>query len=174
MSRPLLRSGLVLLACLAIMAGCDRIFPRQTEGAVPDVEDVRAVYRKHGLQGRVSLDGTTVVYTAEQDGDQLRRGGSLWASVGPFIYVFTPATRETLETWDGVAAVRVITRSGGTEVARATLRRGVLSDVLWRRSLNILGRALQQGTDRPRVLEELVDWGEKYTEFRYNPAFVPR
>jgi hypothetical protein len=62
----------------------------------------------------------------------------------------------------------------GREVARATLRRTELSDVLWRRSLNILGRALNEGTERPRILEELVDWGEDHTEFQYDPAFVPR
>ena len=61
----------------------------------------------------------------------------------------------------------------GMEIARATLRRGELNDVLWRRALNIHGRAVTEGTQRPRQLEELVSWGQEHTDYRYNPTFVP-
>jgi hypothetical protein len=73
----------------------------------------------------------------------------------------------------GVSAVRVITHlPDGEEVARAMLRRDELSDILWRRTLNILGHALQEGRQNPRRLEELTEWGEEHTEFHYNPAYV--
>jgi hypothetical protein len=164
----------VLLAAV-ILAGCDRILPGSRDTTLPPIDSVQAIYARHGLQGELRLEGTVLEFRAEQDPEQLRRGGSLWARVGPYIYLFTPATREVLDTWPGVSAVRAITLTGGTrEVARATLRRDELSDVQWRRSLNILGRALQSGTQRPRVLEELVSWGENHTDHRYDPQYVPR
>ncbi len=64
--------------------------------------------------------------------------------------------------------------SGGEEVARATLRRDALTDILWRRTLNILGHALQEGRENPRQLEKLREWSERYTEHRYNPDYVQR
>jgi hypothetical protein len=44
--------------------------------------------------------------------------------------------------------------------------------VQWRRALNLLGRALQEGSERPRRLEELVQWGEAHTEYRYAPPYA--
>jgi hypothetical protein len=175
MRRVAARLALFVAVCLVLLTpACDNIRPRR-DGPLPPIDSVRAVYQRNGLPGELSFEGNVVVYRAVQDPEQLRRGGSLWARVGPFIYVFTPATREVFQRWDGVAAVRAITSTPSTrEVARATLARDELSDILWRRSLNLLGRALQDGTARPRLLEELVTWGEEHTEFRYNPEYVPR
>lgn len=165
-------AAIALLACTA----CDRILPHRADLTLPPIEEVRAIYERNGLSnGTFAFSGNVVEITVPQDEDQIRRGGSLWARVGPFIYLFTPATREVFETWEGIAAVRVITKlESGAEVARARLDRGRLTDILWQRSLNILGRALNEGTDRPVLIEELVNWGEEYTEFRYNPDYVRR
>ena len=166
--------GALAFAAATTTAGCDAIGGRG-ETPLPAADSLEAIYERHGMRGAVSLDGSTVEFLATQDPDQLRRGGTLWARVGPYIYLFTPATREVFDTWSSVGAVRVVTQTpDGREVARATLRNGRLSDVLWRRSLNLLGRALQEGTERPRRLEDLVRWGEEYTEFRYDPTYVPR
>ena len=164
----------VALCLIVPSTACDNIRPRR-EGQLPPIDSVRAVFQRNGLPGDLSFEGRVLVYRALQEPEQLRRGGSLWARVGPYIYLFTPATREVFQKWNGVSAVRAITSTPGTrEIARATLSRDELSDILWRRSLNLLGRALQEGTARPRLLEELVSWGEEHTEYRYNPEYAPR
>lgn len=161
-----------LLAAALAVAGCDDLLRR--EPPVPTAEQAAAYYQNaSGLIG-VELSGNVVEVRIRQPTSQLRRGGSLWARVGPYIYLFTPGTRDLLEAYGGVAAVRVITLApGDVEVARATLMRDTLSDILWRRSLNLLGHALGEGTRRPSRLEELAVWGERHTEYRYNPNYVP-
>lgn len=163
------------VALALTIVGCDRILPQRADLDLPPIEQVEAVYERHGLAGELGYNGNVLVMTRVQSTDQLQRGGSLWARVGPYITLFTPATREVFSTWDGIAAVRVITRTpGGEEIARARLARDALTDIRWRRSLNILGHALREGTERPTRLEDLVDWGEEHTEYRYNPDYVPR
>jgi hypothetical protein len=54
------------------------------------------------------------------------------------------------------------------------LLRTALEETRWRRANNLLARALQEGTERPSRIEELVHWGEEYTEHHYNPAYAPR
>jgi hypothetical protein len=85
----------------------------------------------------------------------------------------TPATRAVFEDFPGVAAVRVVTYlPDGDEVARALLKRDTMTDLQWRRTLNILGHALQSGHANPRKLEELTEWSEDRTEFRYSSAYT--
>ncbi len=104
-----------------------------------------------------------------QPREHLERGGRLWAQVGPYIYLFTPETRDLFWDYPDLAAVRVITRTtGGKEVARATLVRDTLSDVLWSRAINLAGRARVEGTQRPKAVYDLVRWGERYAEYRYS------
>jgi hypothetical protein len=165
------------LACVAILAACDdaRDYLSRVPAGPPSADEITPYYDGHGGLLGVEMSGNVVELRVRQPYDQLHRGGSLWARVGPFVYLFTPATRQVFRDFPGVAAVRVVTVvADGSEVARAMLRRDALNDVRWRRSLNILGHALQEGHDNPRRLEELTDWGERYADFSYNPDFVSR
>jgi hypothetical protein len=173
------RSGrtirIVALVMLLAAGACDRIWPKKPDLSLPPIADVRAIYKANGLdRATIAYNGNVVVIRVMQAPEQLRHGGSLWARVGPWIYLLTPGTRTVFQDYPGIAAVRVITSAGRTEVARATLKNGVLSDVLWRRTLNILGHALQEGTESPSRLQELADWGERYGEYEYSPSYVPR
>ena len=88
--------------------------------------------------------------------------------------LFTQETQQLFRDYPGLAGVRVITRTPDRgEVARVFLVRDTLTDVLWRRSLNIAGRARQDGTRRPSLLEDLVRWGEDHTEYEYNREIIP-
>ncbi len=122
----------------------------------------------------VRLSGNVVELTVDQPIRQVRRGGSLWAKVGPYIYLFSNETETLLREYPGVSGVRVITRTGRNEaeVARAFLHRGSLNELTWRRARNIAGKARTEGTRRPVLLEELVEWGEDHTEFGYSKEFT--
>jgi len=158
--------------CLLLASGCDRF--RGEEPAIPTEAEAAQFYSNSPDIESVAIRGNLVEVRVAQPEQQLRRGGSLWARVGPYVYLFSPGTRDLFQAFPGVAAVRVVTTvRGDREVARAMLRRDELSDILWRRSLNILGLALQEGTERPSRLEELVHWGEEHTEYEYDPAYVP-
>lgn len=172
MNRRMMRRGSAALL-LCALAACDRILPQRPDLTLPAAEEVERVYAAQGVDADVALSGNVVELRVTQDPRQLQRGGSLWARVGPYIYVFSPGTREVFETWGGVSAVRAITLTpSGEEVARALLTRDRLNDITWRRALNILGTALQEGTERPSRLDALVEWGEENTEYRYNPDYV--
>lgn len=163
-----------VLACV-VASGCDeaREYLGREAPEPPAPEAVAPYYAEHRGVNEVRLRGNVVELHVEQPYQQLDRGGSLWARVGPFIYLMSPSTRSVFDDFPGVAAVRVVTHlPDGEEVARAMLRRDEMSDVLWRRTLNILGHALQGGRENPRKLEELTEWGEERTEFRYNPDYV--
>ena len=167
------RAGMLALVA-ATLGGCDRLEEYvDPEPAPPEAAEVATYYAQYRGVDSVRMSGNVAVLHVEQPYDQVERGGSLWARVGPYVYLMTPATRSVLTDHPGLAAVRVVTHlSGGDEVARAMLRRDALSDILWRRTLNILGHALQAGQENPRKLEELTEWSERHTEFRYNPEYV--
>jgi hypothetical protein len=162
-----------LLAC-SLVTGCDRIF-KSNAPALPAIDEVRTAYEKSGVTNAdIEYEGTTIVLRVRQPPAQLQRGGSLWAKVGPYIYLFNPATQRIMDANPGISAVRVITLgTRGREVARATLLAGALNELTWLRTLNLLGHAVNEGTARPGTLSDLVRWGEEYTRYRYNPDFVP-
>ncbi len=141
---------------------------------VPDADVVEERFSyPGGLTARIS--GNVAEVTITQDPDQLRRGGSLWAKVGPYIVLFTDETYQLFEDYPGLAGVRVVSRvPDGTEVARALLRYDELTGVQWRRALNIAGTARRDGTERMTLLEDLVDWGEEHTDFDYNDRYLRR
>jgi hypothetical protein len=135
----------------------------------------------HGYFGSVTdladaeINGNVALVVVRQSSDQLRRGGSLWAKVGPYVYLFSEETHQLFLDHSGLAGVRVMTQTaGGGSVANALLRRDELTDVLWRRGLNIAGQARRDGTERITLLEDLIDWGEDHTEFEYNERYVQR
>lgn len=156
---------------LLLAAACE---PPQ-ELTLPTAEQAKSYYQSVGdLQG-VEVNGNVVVVVVHQPSEQLRRGGSLWARVGPYVYLFSEETQQLFNDFNGLAAVRVITETGnGTTVANALLARDALTDVLWRRSLNIAGQARRDGSERITLLEDLIKWGEDHTEFEYNQRYVPR
>lgn len=164
-----------VVACVFVFPACDQVrdYLGDDTPPPPDAAAVEPYYAGHRGVDEIRVSGNVVELHVSQPYTQLDRGGSLWARVGPFVYLLTPSTRAAFEDFPGVAAVRVVTHlPDGEEVARAMLRRDALSPVRWRRTLNILGQALRDGGQNPRKLEELTEWGEEYTEFHYNPEYV--
>lgn len=161
-----------LLIALAVPACADD--EGETGEVLPSATRVEDTYDYRG-ELEAEIQGEVVEIRATQPAEQLRRGGSLWARVGPYILLFSEETRSLFEDFPGLEAVRVVTLTPeGDEVARAYLPRNALTEVTWRRSLNIAGRARRSGTDRPTLLEDLVRWGEDHTDFRYAPEFQSR
>lgn len=161
--------GVVGVLVAGLVSGCQR----ERDVTLPDAGEVATYYDYDaGLEAEVV--GNVAVIRVTQSAQQLRRGGSLWARVGPYVFLFTEETRQLFEDFPGLAGVRVITTVGSAEVGNALLLREELSGVLWRRSLNIAGRARRDGTTRVTLLEDLVDWGETHTEFQYNNRYTRR
>lgn len=168
------------LALLAAVVGCDsmdRIMDRirGRSDTMPDVATAEAYFQEHRHILELSIDGNIVQMRVQQPIRQILRGGSLWARVGPYVYLLSPGVQTLFEEHRAVAGVRVTTvLPHGEEVAWAMLRRDALSDINWRRAHNLLGLALQSGSEQPRRLEELRIWGEQHTEYWYNPAYIDR
>ncbi|HUH13545.1 MAG TPA: hypothetical protein VMK65_10560 [Longimicrobiales bacterium] len=164
-----LRAGVVVGALL--VGACESArAPR-----LPDEDQVREIYTRYQDLDSVDLSGNVVELRFRQDPQALRRGGSLWAKVGPYVFLLSPATRELFTRFPDIAAVRVVTLgTGSEEVARAMLRQDAFTDIQWRRTQNILGHAIREGSRSPSRLEDLVQWGERHTEFSYNPDYVPQ
>ncbi|MEN8375768.1 MAG: hypothetical protein ABFS34_09995 [Gemmatimonadota bacterium] len=174
MARSLAGAWAVTLALAAGLSGCDRLgIGGERTLSLPSPDEVRAAYSDHPTLTDVRLNGNVVELTFAVQRRNLRRGGSLWARADLFVQLLSPSTRDLLAAHDGVAAVRAITVTNGVEVGRATLLRDELSELLWQRTLNLLGHALQEGTQRPSLLQDLAEWGEDHTEHQYNPDYVP-
>ncbi len=156
------------MSCVLGPLGCEK-----SDLAIPSDSEAGAHYASSSAL-TVRVSGNVVELTVDQPIRQVRRGGSLWAKVGPYIYLFSSETESLLRRYPGLSGVRVITRTGGdnAEVARAFLHRDSLNELTWRRARNIAGKARTEGTRRPVLLEELVEWGQDHTEFGYNQEFV--
>lgn len=147
----------------------------ESETRPADVPNQAALEGLYGTRASASLSGNVVDVRVTQDADQLRRGGPLWARVGPYIYLFSPQTRDIFHEYSGVAAVRVRTVTGEDSwVAEATLHRDTLNAITWKDAVRTVARARQQGTDKPGYLEDLVEFGEERTEHRYNEQYTQR
>jgi hypothetical protein len=167
MNRRLINNVLAMSLVLAPLACEEAGLP------LPSESEVGAHYA-NSSDLSVRLSGNIVEVTVDQPLRQVRRGGSLWAKVGPYIYLFTDETESLLREYPAVSGVRVITRTGSrnVEVARAFLHRDSLNELTWRRARNIAGKARTEGTQRPVLLEDLVEWGQDHTEFGYSEEFV--
>lgn len=158
----------VLLPAL-FAGGC-----KERDLTLPRATDVEAHYTTERPIS-VEMNGNVAEVTVFQSPDHLRRGGTLWAKVGPYVFLFTEGTRDLFVEYPGLAGVRVITKApGGDEIARALLERDELTSVTWRRALNIAGRARRDGTEKVTLLQDLVRWGEDHTTFEYASAYVSR
>jgi hypothetical protein len=137
---------------------------------LPKQSEIKGLY---GSSADVNLNGNVVTVQVRQSSAQLRRGGVLWAKVGPYIYLFSPQTQKLFGEFDGVAAVRVTTLdSSGHLVARATLLRDELTSVTWQDALRRVTSARTEGTDKPGYLDQLVQYGEDHTTFHYDPRYL--
>lgn len=172
MNRAMRDAARLILAAALVTTACDRLMP-QRNLELPAIDVVQTAYQRHGLDATYRYSGNVLEVTVQQPADQLRRGGALWARVGPYIYLFTPATRDLLQEYEGIAGVRVITTVADVEVARALLERDALNELTWNRALSTLSTALEQGTERPSTMDRLASYGEQITTHRYNPDYVP-
>lgn len=163
-----------LLVLLVLLAACDQILPQRQDLTLPDSATIQSYYARHSFEAEYRYSGNVLELVVQQPADQLRRGGALWARVGPYIYLFAPGTRDLLEQHPGIAGVRAITQVGDVEVARALLVRDSLNELRWRRAIALLGTALEQGTERPVTIDALTRFGEDVTTYQYNPDYVPR
>ncbi|MEE9207265.1 MAG: hypothetical protein V3U67_02645 [Gemmatimonadota bacterium] len=170
-SRPsVVRMGRIRTLSLAVAASAVAAACEDTSLTLPAEADLEGLY---GEAPQVALNGNVVDVHVVQDRDQLRRGGKLWARVGPYIYLFSPQTKELFENWSGLGGVRVRTfTSSGTQVAEAMLRRGDLNGITWRRALRLVSQARLEGTRRPSFMENLVRYGEETAQFEYNSDFA--
>jgi hypothetical protein len=166
-------ASLLVMVLALIVGGCERIWPGRADLTLPDLATVETYYQRHSFDAEYRYSGNVLEIVVQQPADQLRRGGALWARVGPYIYVFAPGTRDLLEQYHGIAGVRAITMVGSVEVARALLVRDTLNEITWPRAVNLLGTALEQGTERPVTMDALARFGEENTTYEYNPDYVP-
>jgi hypothetical protein len=161
-----------LLVASALLAGACQ---EPVDLVVPTAEQIETYFTSVEGLADVEINGNVALVVVRQSSDQLRRGGTLWAKVGPYIYLFSDETHRLFLDHSGLAGVRVITQTaGGATVANALLRRDELTDVLWRRGLNIAGQARRDGTERITLMEDLIEWGEDHTDFEYNERYVQR
>ena len=149
------------------LTGCE-----ETDLTVPSSAEVEDAYIYPGGLS-ATVNGNVAEVTITQAARDLRRGGTLWAKVGPYVLLFSEETEGLFRDFPGLAGVRVITVSSeGAEVARALLARDSLNGITWKKARNICGLARRDGTRRPSLLEKLVEWGEDHTEFSYNSRFI--
>ena len=162
----LARLGAFVLAA-AVSSGCEE----PPDLTLPGASEVEAAY-DYGGGFSAALNGNVAEITIVQASRHIERGGTLWVKVGPYVFLFSQETMDLFRDYPGLAGVRAITRTpDGTEVARALLTRDTLNDLTWRRALHISGLARRDGTRRPTLLEDLVQWGEDHTEYDYNPRY---
>lgn len=156
-------SWMVLVLVLAALSGCAG--GGATEPTLPQPDSVAAWF---GEQTEASLSGNVLVIRGRMDPDYLRRGGRIWKRSGPYFYLFNVRVHELLRDYPELAAVRAVTLGpDGAELARAMLYRSELSEIQWKEALARASLAQTQGTENPRRIEQLIDFGEEHTEFRY-------
>lgn len=171
MSRTAIRGRVVwlLLVSLGItggLAACEG----EPDLTLPSPEELEGVY---GPAVDVELKGNVVDVHVIQPADQLRRGGAVWAKVGPYIYLFTPQTQQLFDSYPGLGGVQVTTMDGRERlIARAMLESRTLNGVTWRKAIGLAGRARMEGTQRPSYILDLIQYGEDLVEHEYSSRYV--
>lgn len=162
-SRPARAALLTALVGMPLSQAC-----AGDEGRLPTTNDLAGLY---GGDAELRLNGNVVDVRVVQDPQQIRHGGALWARVGPYIFLFSPQTKEVFDLYPGVAAVRVRTFSSNQRLAEAMLRRDELNSVTWREAIQKVADARLEGTRNPGHLDALVRYGEDHTQFEYAARF---
>ncbi|MEJ2481841.1 MAG: hypothetical protein P8049_01580 [Gemmatimonadota bacterium] len=171
-NRRVRRRGVAIpmVACLTIGLSIPVGCASEPGLTLPDEGSLEGIY---GDNVEVTLTGNVVDVVVRQPADQLRRGGATWAKVGPYIYLFSPQTRQLFEGYTGLGGVRVTTVDGRDRlVARALLPRATLNSVTWNKAIGLAGRARLEGTQRPTYILELIDYGEEQVEHEYGSYYV--
>lgn len=163
------RRFLAVAAVVLTAGACDE----PVDLTLPSADDVVSHYEYDGNLS-AEMNGNVATVFVAQSANQLRRGGTIWAKMGPYIFLFSEETQALFQAFPGLAGVRVVTQVGRSDVASALLARDGLTDVQWRRALNIAGRARRDGSETLGLLEDLIEWGEDRTEFEYNPRYTRR
>ena len=165
------RSFLFLVAgTVGFIVGCQAEAPPLVR---PDASDVRAYY-EYGGGLEVEMSGNVAHVTVEIDREEYRMGGRVWAMASPYIFLFSPATRQAFRDFSGLGGVRVIVvYADGGVLAQALLERAEFNELTWPRALNVAAYARTEGTQSPGYMRDLVRFGEEHTDFQYNREFIP-
>lgn len=159
-------TGLLIVGSM-VPAACR---PERSNDALPPAAVLDTVY---GGRVDVSLNGNVVEVRVTQDASQLRRGGSVWAKAGPYIYLFTPQTRDLFVNFGGVGGVRVTTTdASGDLIARAMLERNTLTSITWKKAINTASKARVDATTKPQTMVDLAEYGEEHTSYEYGRKYV--
>jgi hypothetical protein len=162
------RKTKVVLARLGVavmmiaMNGCEQ---PDREWVLPDPAEVASWY---GEGTEAHFDGNLLEIRGTIDPEFLRRGGRLWARSGPYFYLFNVHIYQLLIDYPDIAAVRAtaLTESG-QELAVATLPRDEMNEPRWQEAMARVAIAQRDGTDNPRMVDRLIQFGEEHTEFSY-------
>jgi hypothetical protein len=151
-----------VILLVVTMIGCERA---DREWVLPDAAEVAAWY---GEGAEAHFDGNRLEIRGTIDPDYLRRGGRLWARSGPYFYLFNVHIHQLLVDYPDIAAVRAIALTpSGEELAVATLARGGMNEPRWQEAMARVAIAQRDGTRNPRVVEQLIQFGEDHTEYSY-------
>lgn len=169
-----LRSRVALLMGLATVVAAGAC-QEPADLSLPTDATAASYYTSPSIRG-VEMNGNVAVVTVVQRTNDLQRGGPLWAKMGPYIHIFSPATEELLRDHPGLAGVRVRTvTTSDTEVASVLLERSTLNDITWKTARNHVAHALtDEGAEQVRSIERLVQYGERRTSHEYNSDLVRR
>lgn len=166
-------AALALALLLALPVGaCERLGLDDEPPPVPSAAEVERHYDYAG-ELSVEISGNVAQVSVVVDPEEYARGGDLWAKAFPYIFLFSPATRDAFREHPGLAGIRVmVLHPNGDLMSQALLERGTLTGRGWQMAFQVAGDARREGTERPGLMHDLVRWGEDRTEFQYNPDYI--
>jgi hypothetical protein len=150
-------------------AGCAR---EARARVLPPANEVSEWY---GEGTTAEFNGNLLAITGPMEPEHLQRGGQLWARSGPYFFLFNVHVRDLMDEYPDIAAVRAtVVTAEGDYIAAATVRRDRMNEFRWREALAHSSLAQQRGTDNPRLVEQLVRFGQDNTEYDYGELADPR